>query len=406
MLSVLKNRTYATLFAAQVVALLGTGLLTVALGLLAFDIAGGDGGIVMGTAMTIKIAAYVFVGPIATALVASLPRKAVLVAADLTRALVALALPFVDQAWHIYVLIFVLQCASATFTPMFQAIIPSVLPDECDYTKALSLSRLAYDLESLVSPALAAALLAFMSYNNLFLGTVGGFFASAALVAITVIPAAAAAHEASFWERATRGVREFFRISELRGLMALNLTIATTTAMVLVNTVMIVQGALGRNQSSAAILLGAYGAGSMIGALAIPGLLERKADRSVMLAGAAALPILLALGSLAILGADGPWTWPALLVLWLLIGAATSVVLTPSARLLKRNSTEGNRPAIYAAQFSLSHACYLMTYPLAGIAGAQLGLPQVGLMLSALGALGVVAALALWSWSERRNERR
>ncbi|MCT2061549.1 hypothetical protein [Dietzia cinnamea] len=37
MVGVLRNPTYARLFAAQVVALLGTGLLTVALGLLAFD---------------------------------------------------------------------------------------------------------------------------------------------------------------------------------------------------------------------------------------------------------------------------------------------------------------------------------------------------------------------------------
>lgn len=38
MLTVLRNRTYAHLFAAQVVSLLGTGLLTVALGLLAVDL--------------------------------------------------------------------------------------------------------------------------------------------------------------------------------------------------------------------------------------------------------------------------------------------------------------------------------------------------------------------------------
>lgn len=44
MLAVLRNPTYAKLFSAQIIALLGTGLLTVALGLLAFEIAGGDPG--------------------------------------------------------------------------------------------------------------------------------------------------------------------------------------------------------------------------------------------------------------------------------------------------------------------------------------------------------------------------
>jgi len=45
MLQVLRNPTYARLFSAQVIALIGTGLLTVALGLLAFDIAGSDAGV-------------------------------------------------------------------------------------------------------------------------------------------------------------------------------------------------------------------------------------------------------------------------------------------------------------------------------------------------------------------------
>lgn len=48
MLSVLANRTYRHLFLAQVIALIGTGLATVALGLLAYDIAGGNAGAVLG----------------------------------------------------------------------------------------------------------------------------------------------------------------------------------------------------------------------------------------------------------------------------------------------------------------------------------------------------------------------
>ncbi len=55
MLSVLKNRTYRHLFAAQVIALVGTGLMTVALGLLAYDLAGADAGVVLGTALAIKM---------------------------------------------------------------------------------------------------------------------------------------------------------------------------------------------------------------------------------------------------------------------------------------------------------------------------------------------------------------
>ncbi|GAA1454837.1 hypothetical protein [Nesterenkonia lacusekhoensis] len=92
MISVLRNPTYAKLFSAQIIALLGTGLLTVALGLLAFDIAAGDAGVIMGVAMSIKMIAYVAVAPITTALLARLPRKPVLIGADLIRAAVAAVL--------------------------------------------------------------------------------------------------------------------------------------------------------------------------------------------------------------------------------------------------------------------------------------------------------------------------
>ena len=188
MLAILADRSYRHLFLAQVVALLGTGLATVALGLLAYDLAGERAGLVLGMVFTIKMVAYVGVAPIAGAFADRVPRRALLVTLDLLRAGAALALPFVTEVWQVYVLIFALQSASAAFTPLFQATIPDVLPEEDRYTRALSLSRLAYDLESLVSPLLAGLLLAVMSYNALFLGTVAGFVASAALVISVLLP--------------------------------------------------------------------------------------------------------------------------------------------------------------------------------------------------------------------------
>ena len=127
MLAILKNRTYRHLFAAQVIALLGTGLMTVALGLLAYDLAGADAGAVLGTALAIKMIAYVGVAPVAQAFTDRLPRRSLLVGLDLIRGAVALCLPFVTEIWQIYLLIFVLQAASAAFTPTFQATIPDIL---------------------------------------------------------------------------------------------------------------------------------------------------------------------------------------------------------------------------------------------------------------------------------------
>ncbi|MAG99350.1 MAG: MFS transporter [Pseudomonadales bacterium] len=389
MLSVLKNRTYRHLFLAQVIALVGTGLATVALGLLAFDLAGAQAGAVLGTALAIKMAAYIGVAPVAAAFAEHLPRKAMLVTLDLVRAAVALMLPFVTEIWQVYVLIFVLQSASAAFTPTFQATIPDILPDEREYTRALSLSRLAYDLESVISPMLAALLLTVVSFHSLFAGTVVGFLVSAAMVGTVVLPLAARGPKRSIYERTTKGMRIFLRTPRLRGLLALTLTIAAASAMVIVNTVVLVQSKFALPQSSTAMALMAFGGGSMVVALMLPKLLERLDDRKAMLAGGAVLVAGLILGTFVS-------SYPALILLWLVLGAGYSLAQTPSGRILRRSSSAQDRPALFAAQFALSHACWLITYPLAGWLGASVSLTASFIGLSLVAAVAWLVSKRIW----------
>ncbi|MFF3378756.1 MFS transporter [Streptomyces sp. NPDC002680] len=400
MLSILRNRTYRHLFTAQLVALTGTGLATVALALLAYDLAGADAGSVLGTALAVKMVAYVVIAPAVGAVADRLPRRALLVGSDLTRAGVALLLPFVDQVWQVYVLIFLLQAASAAFTPTFQAVVPDVLPAERDYTRALSLSRLAYDLESLFSPALAAALLSLITYNWLFLGTVAGFLASAALVTSAVLPkrvvAATAPPTGGVYARATTGIRLFLAVPQLRALLALDLAVAAASAMVTVNTVVYVRDLLGRSASDVPLALGAFGAGSMVVALLLPRVLERIPDRTVMLRGALLLTaVFVALGAITSAG-DGSWRWPSLLTVWATFGAACSMVLTPTGRLIRRAAPAEERTSAFAAQFSLSHSCWLLTYPLAGWLGAVAGLRFAVFALGAVALGGALLAVRLW----------
>lgn len=389
MLQILANRTYRHLFAAQLIALIGTGLATVALGLLAYELAGADAGVVLGTALAIKMIAFVGVAPVAAAFAERLPRRAMLVCLDLVRAAVVLFLPFVTEVWQVYVLIFLLQSASAGFTPAFQATIPDILPDEKDYTRALSLSRLAYDLESLVSPILAAALLTVVSFHNLFAGTVLGFLTSAALVVSVSLPSPHGSAPRGTYERTTRGLRIYLATPRLRGLLAVSMAVAASGAMVIVNTVVIVQGEYGLAQKSTAMALAAYGGGSMVAALMLPRILDRAADRSIMLAGISLLAVGLACGPLV----QG---FGSLLPLWFLLGLGYSIAQTPAGRLLRRSSRSQDRPALFAAQFALSHACWLITYPLAGWLGVTVGLDASFVIMACIAAAAVVAALRLW----------
>lgn len=394
MLAVLSDRTYRHLFLAQVVALLGTGLATMALGLLAYDLSGDRAAMVLGTVFTIKMVAYVGIAPIAGAFADRLPRRAMLVSLDLLRAAVALALPFVTEVWQVYVLIFLLQSASAAFTPTFQATIPDVLPEEDRYTRALSLSRLAYDLENIISPALAAVLLAVMSYNALFLGTVAGFVASALLVVSVVLPSPKPTEPRGVYDRTTRGIRIYLATPRLRGLLGLSLAVSSAGAMVLVNTVVLVRGQLGLNDTALAWTMFAFGAGSMIAALALPKLLDRLPDRLVMLTGAWLM--VAALLVIAVLVMSIGLSWSLLLAVWLLIGLGNSAVLTPSGRLLRRSAHPEDRPAIFAAQFALSHACWLLTYPLAGWLMTAYGTVPALFVLAGVAALGIGVALRFW----------
>lgn len=395
--SVLTDRTYRHLFLAQVVALVGTGLATVALGLLAYDLAGKDAGAVLGTALAIKMIAYVVIAPIAGAYANRAPRRTLLVALDLARLGAVIALPFVSQIGQIYGLIFILQSCSAAFTPTFQATIPDVLPEERDYTKALSLSRLAYDLETLLSPALAALLLLILSYHALFIGTALGFLASALLVVSVILPRAASlSSPTTIRERLTRGIRIYLLTPRLRGLLALNLAAAAGSAMVIVNTVVIVRNELGHSDRAVAFALAAFGAGSMAMAFSLPRILRHWSDRIVMMTGGVALALVLALQGALWLSLPMPTRWPMLLIAWLVLGAAYASVVTPGGRLLRRSSHEADRPALFAAQFSLSHACWLIAYPLVGWLDARVGTAAALLAMTGLAVVGVIIASFAW----------
>jgi hypothetical protein len=87
---------------------------------------------------------------------------------------------------------------------------------------------------------------------------------------------------------------------------------------------------------------------------------------------------------------------------WVVAGVGTSMVLTSSGRLIQRSGTATERPSLFAAQFSLSHLCWLFTYPIAGFAGGALGLPTAAGILGTIAMLGTIAAIFLWPGSGRR----
>ncbi|KIQ66291.1 major facilitator transporter [Kitasatospora griseola] len=387
-------RDYRHLFAAQVIALFGTGLTTVALGLLAYDLAGPRAGTVLGTALTIKMVMYVVIAPLAAAYIDRLPRRALLVALDVIRGSVVLLLPLVSEIWQVYVLIGLLQAGSAAFTPTFQAVIPDIVTDHSAYTRALSASQVASTMESLLSPVLAGVALAFLSFDRLFLGTSVGFLLSALLVLSTRVPNARPSGHTRAWDKAAAGIRTFVTTPRLRGIMALNLTVAAAGSIVVVNTVNYVRDELGGSQSDVAWLLAASGTGTLLAALLLPRVLDRIAARTVMITGAAVLVAATAAAATVVAAGLAGWTGTA--VIWTATGVGMALIITPTGKVLRASVGRSAIPEVFAAQFSLSHLARLITYPIAGRLGTVAGFALTWTVLAALAAAGAAGALALW----------
>ena len=385
-----RNAVYRRLMLGEMIMLVGTGLATVALGLLAYDLAEGEAGLVLGTALAIKMIAYVTITPLSSGVVHLVPRRVLLASMAIGRAGVISLMPFVTEVWQIYVLIFLLNGFAGVYSPTFQATIPDILTDEEEYTKALSITRLAYELENLASPTLAALALTFFSYSVLFQMNAAAFAIVASIVLLTSLPKLAVSEkQTTYLRRVSRGTILYFTTARLRGVLALMMAVSAGGSMVIVNSVVLVRDRFGGSETDLAIALGASGAGSMLTALLMPKLLSRLQDRSVMLTGGGLLTLGLVLGPLV------P-AFPAFLALWVLMGVGFAAIYTPVGRILTRSVAEEDRQAIFSAQFALSHACWLVAYPIAGWSGPTLGLDASFHILAALCIASTGAAAMLW----------
>lgn len=165
--------------------------------------------------------------------------------------------------------------------------------------------------------------------------------------------------------------------------------------MVFVNTVVLVKGTLGGTDGNVALALACFGGGSMVAALVLPRLLDRLPDRRIMLSSAGMLAAaLVVFGAVMTVSRFAGSVWYVLLSTWALLGIGYSAVMTPSGRLLRRSAGAADRPAVFAAQFALSHVCWLLTYPLAGWLGSTAGLAATlfALAIISLAGTGLAAS--------------
>jgi len=389
----LNNPSFRRLFAAQICSLLGVGLLTVALSLAAFRIGGAAaGGQILGLLLALKMVAYVIFAPFAETILSGHPRKRVMVSLDLGRMVLLLPMAFATETWQIGVLAFAFFVLASGFTPLFQSVVPDVLSNEEVYTKALAWSRIAYTLEAVFSPVIAAALLSIASAKVLFYIAALAFSGSVFALLITRFPPQVKSIvSGSILKRAGGGLWIYRQTPRLQGLFLLNFALSLAMAWVLVNSVVYAGDRLGDAERYYPKLMAFYGLGALIGALIIPALLRAMSERRVMLVGTFGFAATSAVFALL----QSP-PMVLLAVIWMGFGVASSLVMTPGALVITRSVGRRARASVFAAQFSLSHAGWLVAYPLAGWLASRVSLEQALLLLAALCTMVACIATRVW----------
>lgn len=317
------NRNYVRLFLAHVASLLGSGVTSVALAVFAYEMTGSNATVVVGTALTLRILAFVLLSPVAGVLADRVDRKRMLIVADLLRMGLLGLFPFITTVWQIYGLIFAINAVTAFFTPTYEASLPEVVGTKL-YTRAL-------------------------------------------LVLGARVPSPAAPAGPFPWRpfvpQVTFGTRVLLREPALRRALLLHVAEAAAGAVTIVTTVVYVRDVLGRGDGSFALTMGAVGIGSSIAAL----LLARRATR-VRAEGSTmqrhieyhrwAERTLLAGGALSALALLPGVLAPGLvmlLLLWALVGAGGAMISIPSVGLLAEHTTPEERGRAYAAHFAWTH---------------------------------------------------
>lgn len=381
--------SYYRLFVAYILALLATGVATVALAMVAYDLAGEESGAVLGTALSLKMLAYIVAAPFVSVMIRHIPRRTLLITLDVLRAGSLLLLPFVSATWQVFALVFLFALASAVFTLVYQTVVPYLLANQQDYTKSLARSRVASELESSISPLLAAGLLLAVSSTGVFVTAAAAFLLSAWLISRMRIPKHTGARAEKLFSAFLRGPRLFLATPGLRALIALDVAVGAASAMVMVNTVVIVQGMFDMDRRASAIAFAVFGLGSILGAVSITPALRLLSDRAVMLGGAGLLSAGLLVGTFA-------RTEPGLLILWFVIGLGCALALTPASYLIRRIGQRRDLQTLFAAQLSLSSGCLLIAYSAAGWLGATVGLPATFAILGVIACIASVIAGRLW----------
>lgn len=375
----LKNKVFAKLYLAQTISLMGDAFTWVGLALLAYQLDKDHSAVILATALTLRVAAFIIFSPFAGVLADKVDRKKILYITHFIRTAIVFCFPFITEEWQIYLLVFLLNVFNAFFTPTYRAIIPQVIEGKY-YREAVGISTATYQLLGILGPALAGILTVWLGAREIFF--VDAFSFIVAAVFILSIPkqelqkgvSAEARQEHNTWGNVIKGIRLLFGNKILRFALSIEFVSAIAGAMILVNTISHIKNGLHLTDKYYGWVMAAFGIGAAFSAF-LAGSLDKSKTRNIsLISGAFLLGITICITNFVPYG--------VMLTLWIFAGLGQSLAEMPSETLIAETITPADQGKVYGSHFAFSHLWWAIAYPIAGFLGTTF--PNSGFLYGGL----------------------
>jgi NRE family putative nickel resistance protein-like MFS transporter len=366
--SPLREKVFLKLYLSQTISLLGDAFTWVGIALLAYQFGGEHSAVILSTALTLRVTAFIIFGPYAGVLADRIDRKKILYITHFVRMAIVGCLPFVTTAWQIYVLIFFLNIFNAFFTPAYQAAIPQSINNEEAYGAGIALSNATNQLLGVLGPGLAGVIAVWLGAREIFFVDAASFIIAAVII-LTLPPLLIPKSEnkdivqAKVWTDIVKGTRLLFANKAVRFALLIELVSAIAGAQILVNTVGYVKGQLHLTDKNYGYVMAAFGLGAAIAAFASGNFDKSKNRVASLLIGAVLVCLSIAFGNYVI--------FIPLLILWLIAGFGQTLAEMPSQILIAEKIAKEEHGKVYGAHFAWSHLWWAFAYPIAGFTGSH-----------------------------------
>jgi MFS transporter, NRE family, putaive nickel resistance protein len=376
MFRTLNNPTFARLYTAQTISLLGDALTWLGLALLAVDLAGDRSPTILATALTCRIIAFIVCAPIAGIIAdkfvgGAYPkdnRKSIMIGTHLIRMLLVGLLPFVQTIWQLYTIVLLLNIFHACFTPTYQSAIPVVTEPQA-YTDSMALASITYQTLTIIGPGLAGAIAGWLGARTIFWLDSCSFFL-AALVIISIRqplnapnPDRETDRKPSYFSQLTLGTQLLFGDRFLRYALFIQLVGAIIGGQILVNTVSYVQRGLHLGDREYGWVMMAFGIGTVMAALIFAKTQIYLARHWTIFVGAILMIV-------AMFFAHQP-SLINLILLWTIAGIGQNSINLTTQIAIGDRIPKQQHGKVYAAHFAWSHLWWGIAYPLAGWFGTE-----------------------------------